>query len=311
VGGRGAGWAPEIGSVRDVAGDLHVHTTASDGTCTPQETVAWADRLGLTAIGITDHDTLAGVPLAEQAAAGRRVRVIGGVEINTSIGDSEVHVLGYGVQPQSSLSLLLAKIRMARQRRVEEIVERLQLAGFAVELQRVMQLAGTATVGRPHVALALQERGYVKSVREAFQRLLGYGMPAYVPRYKITPHQAVEEILAARGVPVLAHPGVLRGRGANVQNLIPSLVQRGLMGLEAYHSEHSAADVRALLNAAKRYGLLVTGGSDCHGSSKAQPRLLGRVRVPQAAVARLLAACQDHARPEVVHSGGAVRHTNL
>jgi predicted metal-dependent phosphoesterase TrpH len=294
-----------------LAGDLHIHTTASDGTFSPAEVVAWATRLRLSTIGITDHDSVQGVELAKQTATGTGISVLGGVEINTSIGDCEVHVLGYGMGSGSPLNKLLARIRSARRHRVEEMVAKLQAAGFRVELNRVIQLAAGGTLGRPHVARALMEQGYVRSIAEAFRTLLGYGCLAYVPRYKVTPHQAVEEILAARGVPVLAHPGVLRGRGANIANLLPSLVERGLMGLEVYHSEHTGEDVRRLLNACKRYGLLITGGSDCHGSSPAQPALLGRVRVPDRAITALREACLGEEKFGNVHRPAVDGHNIL
>lgn len=266
--------------------DLHSHTTASDGSLTPAELVAEALRVGLGAVGICDHDSVDGVDPARSAAAGTGLLVVPGVEINTTYDSLEVHVLGYYIRPADpDLAELLARLRHERQNRVRRIVQRLEQAGFPVRLERVLELSGEGAVGRPHVARALVEAGYAASEGEAFANLLVPGKPGYVERYKVTPREAVQAILAAGGVPVLAHPGLV-GR----DELISDLAVAGLMGLEVYHTDHSPEQSHRYLALARRHGLLVTGGSDYHGPGHGHLSGLGHVTVPMETVARLQAA---------------------
>ncbi|MDQ7792786.1 MAG: PHP domain-containing protein [bacterium] len=262
--------------------DLHVHTRASDGTATPEEVVRQALALGLGALGIADHDTTAAVAPALAAARGTALEVVPGVEINTDYGTTEAHVLGYYIRPDApQLEDRLAALRRGRLTRIETIVRRLDGLGLPVGLDRVLELAGTGSVGRPHVARALVERGYVRDTVEAFERFLAAGKPAYVERTRFTPAEAVALILAAGGVPVLAHPGP-----AN-DSLIDQLVGTGLAGIEVYHPDHSPEVVVHLLRLAARRDLLVTGGSDYHAPASSCGATIGSVTVSTVVVDQL------------------------
>lgn len=277
---------PEKTSVKGRV-DLHVHTTASDGTWRPAKVVREALELGLEAVGIADHDTVEG--LAEAMEEGRRLslEIVPGVEINTEDRGKEIHLLGYYVEPTPQFTGLLQNLRQARFDRMVEMVDKLRGLGMEVSRERILEIAGDAAPGRPHAARALVEKGYVQSVREAFERYLDIGRPAYVERFRLTPARAVEAILAAGGVPVLAHPGLI---GDDLY--IPALAEKGLKGLEVYHPAHDRSTSLHYLKMARRYGLLATGGSDCHGPAAGQPVLLGTVTVPCAVVEELQEARQ-------------------
>ncbi|GAW91533.1 PHP domain-containing protein [Calderihabitans maritimus] len=241
--------------------DLHVHTTASDGTMTPTEVVEEALKLGLRGIAITDHDTTEGIEEACQAASGKSLLVIPGVEISTEWQEREVHLLGYWIDfKQEWFQAQLRVIREGRERRIKAMVQKLNSLGYPVSYSRVEELAGEGSIGRPHVAQALVEKGYVADIGEAFEIFIGKGRPAYVPRMKLEPQEAVRLIIRAGGVPVLAHPGLI-GDDA----LIPPLLEAGLRGLEASYPEHSPETESHYRELAAKYGLIATGGSDFHG----------------------------------------------
>ncbi|HEY3315816.1 MAG TPA: PHP domain-containing protein [Bacillota bacterium] len=279
--------------------DLHVHTTASDGTLTPSEAVRAAVAAGLTAIGVTDHDTTAGLPEATQAAraSGGGLRVVPGVEVNTdtTIADRtrEVHVLGYLFDPSSpALEAELQRLRTARYERARLILDRLVRLNLPVSFTRVREIAGGGPLGRPHIAQVLVEAGYAGSVREAFRLYLGIGKPAYVERYKLSPEEAVRLIRAAGGVAVLAHPGLIGD-----DSIIPPLVAAGLAGLEARYPEHSRSQTRRYVAMARRYGLVVTGGSDAHGPGFPGRAPIGGVRVGDEVIKELEDRRSDEGRP--------------
>lgn len=268
--------------------DLHVHTTASDGTLTPEETVREAARVGLEAVGIADHDTIAGI--APGLAAGHEVGVIvvPAVEINTDFGSSEIHVLGYYIDPASeSLNENLTLLRNGRLERGRKIVEKLNEIGINISMDRVEEIAGGA-VGRPHIARALVEAGYSRDMNGAFGRYLVRGTPTYVPRYKLTPLQAIEIIRDAGGVPVLAHPGTNKH-----DEMIPELVENGLVGIEVYHSDHSSFQSKHYLKIAEKYGLIPTGGSDSHGPGNVKTIAIGSVTCDISVVHRLRVASEQ------------------
>jgi len=246
--------------------DLHLHTTASDGTDAPEKVVALAAEKGFEAIAITDHDTMSGVP--EALAAGRRlgVRVISGVEISAG-GDTEVHVLGYAIQEPEKLVQVLERMRTQRSQRMRQMVLRLNELGIQVPLKRVTGLA-RESVGRSHLARVLVEDGVVRDVREAFQRYLAPGRPAYVEREKLSVSQAVALIDSAGGIPVIAHPGQNHGESFWMKDRFAELKDVGLRGIEAYHMAHSQQQAIAFARMAKDLKLLVTGGSDYHGTIK-------------------------------------------
>lgn len=266
--------------------DLHVHTTASDGQLSPTETVQRARQIGLAVIAITDHDTTEGIAGALEAARGTGLEVIPGVEISTDISRSEVHILGYYVAYNDpGLCSKLALFRDARLDRAQRMVAKLGRMGLPLDWSRVQQTAGESAIGRPHIARAMLEQGYVSSVDEAFHLYIGRNGPAYEDRYKLSPAEAVQTIVAARGLPVLAHP-------LHATHLVPELTKNGLVGLEAYYPGYTRDETRFLLDLAAGYGLIATGGSDFHGLSVLPRNELGGVAVPQALVEDLR-ACHE------------------
>ena len=276
------------GSGRFFPLDLHVHTTASDGRLTPAETVALALQRGLRVLAITDHDSTGGVEPAVDAARGSALEVIAGVEINTDTPKGEAHVLGYFVDPtHPRLGAQLADRRRARFERGQGIVQKLHALGLAIEWERVQEIAGAdegGAVGRPHVARALEERGYVSSTQEAFEKYIGRGGPAYVEYEKLTPEEAIAMIRGAGGVAVLAHPSTIEGLDAYAAELKSA----GLDGLECYYGRYPEETVLALVALADRLELVATGGSDYHGSEQVTYNAtLGGTDVPESVVRAL------------------------
>lgn len=270
-----------------MAADLHNHTTASDGILSPAELVRRARAAGLTYLGITDHDTMDGLAEASEAASRERIGLVPGVELSTDATGREVHILGFYCRAETGpLSDLLAEMRAARRRRVEQIVEQLRAAGISVAMERVAALAGGGAAGRPHVARVLVEQGFARDVRDAFDRYLGRGRPGYVPRRKLHPAEAVRRVRAAGGVPVLAHPGLMGDDG-----IIGELLQAGLQGLEVHYPEHGPEQVWHYGALARRHGLIATGGSDFHGAGEGRSDL-GAVTVGDAVVAQLQEAAR-------------------
>ena len=260
---------------RNASVDLHVHSTASDGALTPRAIVESAARLGLAALAISDHDTVDGLPEAGEAIAGTGVRFIPAVELSINLlSGGSAHLLGYfpGIEPDvlcdrsADLGRALAGVRAARDTRNPRIIEKLAQLGFPLFEEEVLEFAGGDVVGRPHIAQALMARGYVQNSREAFDRFLARGRPAYVERERLWENTALDLIRSLGGLPVLAHPGLIDGDGRNLPALIRSLASRGLAGLEVYYPRHSAETIAALLREAAEAGLLVSGGTDFHGS---------------------------------------------
>jgi len=242
-----------------------------------------AARAGLSALGIADHDTVAGVPEAIAAGEKTGVEIIPSVEINTEYERHEVHLLAYfTVAEDRDFCLLLEALRQSRHDRLDLMVSRLAALGMQIDASRVREIAGDAAPGRPHVAQALMEKRYVSDIREAFDRYLSIGKPGYVERYKLSPAEAVKAVLAAGGVPVLAHPA-LTGR----PELVGELAQSGLMGVEVFHPDQGFDVQVQLLREASALGLLVTGGSDSHGPRMLHAGSIGEVRVPYGRVAEL------------------------
>lgn len=246
--------------------DLHMHTTASDGTNAPSENVRLAKAAGLYAIAITDHDTVAGFAEARLAGQQQGIHIVPGVEISTVANGQDIHILGYYMNVDDAL--LLSRLRQLRNTREERntlILDRLQELGMAITMEEVLEQAGKRvlsdeTIGRPHIASVLLNKGHVSSISEAFDRYLGKGGAAYVNAPRITPFDAVDWIKEAGGAAVVAHPG-LYGDDA----LVESIVQYGAVGIEAYHSDHSMEDEARYAAMATRLGVLVTAGSDFHG----------------------------------------------
>jgi predicted metal-dependent phosphoesterase TrpH len=256
--------------------DLHSHTTASDGALTPRELVRLAARHHVRVLAITDHDSTEGLAEAIDEAARHGLEIVPGLEINTDVPGAEIHVLGYYVDWQADwFQAFLREQRAERAARVHRIVERLTELGMPLTAEEVFAICREGSPGRPHVAQAMVNRGYVKSVREAFDRWLRADGPANVPRRRLTPGEAVAVIRRAGGVPVLAHPGL-----ANRDEMIPALVEAGLAGIETYYPEHSAAQVTAYRATCEHFHLVATGGSDYHGSHTGRAVTPGSPHVP-------------------------------
>ncbi|MGC4191199.1 MAG: PHP domain-containing protein [Thermomicrobiales bacterium] len=268
--------------------DLHTHTTASDGLLAPAALVSQAHAQGLSVLGITDHDTIDGLAEAMTAAELTGITLVPGVELSTSIRGYEVHVLGYFVDPaDSGFRAKLADLARSRIRRIERMVERLNELGYPIALEPLLMQAETGTIGRPHIARALVEIGAVGSVGEAFDMLLTPGKPAFVPRERFTPEDAVALILANGAVPVLAHPYTTGDTIDEVEGVLDRLVAAGLRGMEVFYGEYDAGQHVELLAIADRRGLIPTGGSDYHGPNFKEGRDLGSAPVPESVWERL------------------------
>jgi hypothetical protein len=250
--------------------DLHTHTTASDGSLTPAELVAAARDAGLKAVAVTDHDTTAGLDQALAAGREMGLTVVPGVEISVEAGlAGGVHVVGLFVDHHHpSLAAALERLQQARAQRNPRMVERLNRLGIPLTLEEVTAFAGGEIVSRAHFAQALVARGVVASREEAFARYLGAGKPAYVPKQRLSPHQAIALLRRAGAVPILAHPGLLPLERGPLEELVRRFQEMGLEGLEAHYSEHDRPTRLWLERLAARLGLVVSGGSDFHGRAK-------------------------------------------
>lgn len=253
--------------------DLHSHTTASDGSLIPEELVRLAKQQGVATLAVTDHDTVAG--LSRAVAEGRQagVDIIPGIEISCLYGETELHILGYFINPDDPLlKPALTRYLASREERNPRIVQRLQELGCDLTYAEVKEAAGAATVGRPHIAQALVRRGYVNSVSEAFDRYLADDAPAYIPRLLPSPAEAIGLIRQIGGIPVLAHPAYTSRLKEPFEQVCETLKGLGLLGIEAIYSSHSRQQTDRYRSISNNQGLLVTGGSDFHGEAK--PNLL-------------------------------------
>lgn len=275
-----------------MSADLHVHTSFSDGTCSPEEVVTLAKKNGISKIAITDHDVVDGIDPARKKGEELGVEVIPGIEFTTEAQDTELHILGYFIN-HSDPKLLeaIGRMQKGREKRIYKICEKLKSLGVELDPEKVFAIAGHRAAGRPHVARALIEAGYVRDMREAFNRYLDFHGPAYVSHYKLSPEEAVKMVAAAGGVAVFGHPAV-----SNCDEIIPDLMVAGLRGIEAYYSGHDQGQTQHYLNLAKKYGLLVTGGTDYHGTRSGREIDLGTITVPDEAVEKLRAASHEHLR---------------
>ncbi len=273
--------------------DLHIHSTASDGRLSPEDIVAKSAELGLTVIALADHDSIDGIAPAQAAAkAFPGLRIIPATEISTDVPDGEVHVLGYFVDyTDHELRSALARLRNSRQGRAQRMIKKLANLGIHVDWQRVQEIAGSGSMGRPHLAQAMLEKGYITSMKEAFVKYIGRGCPAYVEREKMTPIEAVALVLKANGLPVLAHPFTVNDPEA----IMAELKAAGLVGIEAYYNGYTADEINRLVSLANRYGLIATGGSDYHGLEAASETMIGGVAVPIAAAEQLISLAEQQA----------------
>ena len=249
--------------------DLHLHTTHSDGSQSPADVVRLAHEAGVSALAITDHDITTGLP--EAIAAGQKlgIEIIPGIEISSRHGESELHVLGYFLKwEDAQLNERLMTLRESRHRRNPKIIELLQAAGIDITYDEVRAVAGSDSVGRPHIARVLMDKKVVTTAKEAFDRFLAEGKAAYVPRDLPAPVDAIRWIKDAGGLAVLAHPTWVRTTEGTLTDLARQLKEQGLDGVEVHYSTHTPRQTRTYLSLAKQLGLLVTGGSDFHGLTK-------------------------------------------
>jgi predicted metal-dependent phosphoesterase TrpH len=263
--------------------DLHTHSLRSDGALSPADLVKRAAARGVKIQALSDHDTLAGVAEAVATGDPLGVRIIPATELNTESEWGDAHVLGYFIDPaDSALEERLRWLRENRGRRIELMVEKLNALGYAVDLARVLEIAQGGALGRPHLAQALFEKGYVNTYDEAFDTLIAKDSPAYVARVGLTPLEAVTLVREHGGVPSLAHPGTVIG----LEDLLPKMVAAGLAGIEAYYGEHSPQMTARCLDLARELDLVPTGGSDFHGRGE-HGTDLGGVFVPPETIERL------------------------
>ena len=247
--------------------DLHMHSIFSDGSMTPEELIAMGSKLGLKAMALTDHDTVAGVARFQAAAEQANMQVLTGVEVSADIESGTLHVLAYGVDIHNRMLLEhLRWIREGRDERNREILHKLNRMGIRLTMEEVARYAGADVVGRPHIAQALIERKHARDKRDAFDRFLAKGKPAYAERRRLESGSTLELIRLAGGLPIVAHPFTLKRTGKELKSYLADLKQQGLAGIEIYYTEHTPDMQRTYAQLADELGLLVTGGSDYHGS---------------------------------------------
>jgi len=266
--------------------DLHLHSSFSDGSDTPEAIVARAIAAGASAIAITDHDTVAGVAPGRLAAGAAGLGFLSGVEISAGFQHREIHVLGLGIdESEANLVRGLDALCAARDQRGLQILERLTESGFALPGFASGQPERGSALGRMHIARAMTEAGHVKKPQEAFDRFLNAGKPAFVPKETMPMEVAIALIHGAGGLAFVAHPGL----GKSLRKMLPALLELPFDGIEAYHVSHTPGRVEEFTALARERGLLITGGSDCHGTIKGQRALLGTVRVPELVLEAILA----------------------
>ena len=248
--------------------DLHVHTRASDGDLSPGEIVRLAGKRELLAVAITDHDTTIGAPEGLQAGIELNVNVIPGIEISAVYDPGTLHMLGYFGEFPSGLEDDLEKIQKGRLDRFPKIIERLNSLGLDVGIEDVRRIAGDAQIGRPHIAKALIKKGYVKDFDDAFEKYLGKGKPAYEEKEKLTWVEAIALIKRHKGISVLAHPFTLELKSSELKNLVNSMKEAGLSGIEVYYPEHTPEQTKLYKDIAREEGLILTGGSDFHSPER-------------------------------------------
>jgi predicted metal-dependent phosphoesterase TrpH len=281
--------------------DLHTHTTHSDGSSTPEELIAMASAGRARAVAITDHDTVSAIAEARRVAERIGIEFVAGIEISAEYSPGTMHILGYCIDEQSlALGVKLDELRRAREARNPQIASRLQSLGFDIGYREVSELAGNQVVGRPHFARLMIQKGYVSSVQEAFDRYLKKGAPAYVEKARLSPAESIALIHDAGGVAVLAHPYQLKLSSHEQLDLLAGeLAAQGLDGIEAVYSRHSPAQRATYIEVAGRHRLLVTGGSDYHGSYKPDISIvtgLGDLQVPYELLEALKARAASKAK---------------
>jgi len=262
--------------------DLHIHTHYSDSTFSPEEVIACANDKALSAIAICDHDSIDGIEPAIRAGRAVGIEVVPGIELTVEKADAEIHLLGYFIDHQAPwFQKRLKEMQASRIERVRKMIEKLSEHDIKLSIDDVLKLSGKGSMGRLHLAQAMIKTGKVRSFREVFEKYIGFLKPCYVSNVRFTPKEAIEVILKTGGVPVVAHPATM-----NKDEYIPELAGYGLRGIEVYHTDHNPNKVKHYEAMARELGLLMTGGSDCHGMGKGRV-LIGTVRVPYEIVEKL------------------------
>jgi len=265
--------------------DLHLHTLFSDGTYTPEELIQEAEKQGLSAISVVDHDTVEGIEPTIEIAKSKNIEVLSGIELSAEYDGLEIHILGYLIDyKRKDLLERLDSLKENRIERIYKILDKLKGMGIILKAETVFDLSKQGTVGRLHIARAMVKDGWVSSIWEAFHKYIGDKCPAYICGFRFSPTEAIKLIKDVDGIPVLAHPYTL-----NRDELIPQFVEQGLLGLEAYYPQHTQGMVNFYLNLATKFNLLVTGGSDCHGNAKPEVKI-GSMKIPYELVEKLKAA---------------------
>ncbi len=275
--------------------DLHTHTTASDGRLSPTELVKLASEIGLPVIAITDHDTVAGLPEGIEAGKKFGVEVIPGIELSTEDNGNDIHMLGYFIDYTNREFIeMLQHFQQIRLERAKKIIEKLEKLGVHITIEEVIQIAGNAaSIGRPHIAQAILNNGYVSDFQEAFDKYIGADAPAYVPKYKLPTVEGTQFLYKAGGVPVIAHPGL-----STTPDYVEYLARNGhIMGIEVWHPEHTPEQISIYYRLAEKYRLLKTGGSDFHG-------VPGRSRLGEITVAYVSVAALKRAHMKLKMTGG-------
>lgn len=254
--------------------DLHVHTYFSDGSFSPEEVIEIAKNKGFSALAITDHDSVSGIPRAKTAGKKLGVEVIPAVELTAEEKDTEIHILGYFIDyKDENFRKFLRSLRQVRIERTFKMVSKLRKLGLDIDMEDVLETAGPGAIGRLHLAFSLMRKGYVNGIYDAFAKYLGEGKAAYVRKKRLTPGETLQIIKNLGGVSVLAHPHTIKNK-----KLVEDIIKTGIEGIEAYHSDHSLKISRYFRRLAEKYDLIISGGSDCHGLRKGKI-LLGSVSV--------------------------------
>lgn len=252
--------------------DLHIHTNASDGILTPEEVVEWAYKKKLRAISITDHDTVSGIDRAINANKIKNfLEIVPGIELNTDYNGEEIHILGYYIDYKNTWFLnILKKMQQSRYERALKMIHILNGLNIMISMDQVQKISQGSSIGRPHIARAMIESGYIDNIKTGFDKYLGKGRSAYVERFKLDSKEAIEIINKIGGVAVLAHPGLIKNK-----KIISSIINLGIQGIEVYHTKHDQDTIRYLKYISKEKKLLITGGTDCHGFMVNNQPILG------------------------------------
>ncbi len=262
--------------------DLHIHTNFSDSTNSISDVIELVRREEISCISITDHDTVEAVDRITKEAERFNIEVIAGIELTTELEGSEIHILGYLFDyKDETLLKKLDEIKQIRTQRMYEMIEKLEEKGINIDFKSITEPSKSGIVTRLHLAKKMLELGYVRSISEAFAKYIGDNAPCYVSRFRLSPKEAINLILKTKGIPILAHP-----KNPNKDFLIPKFIEYGLKGIEAFYPEYTLLETNYYEGLAKKYGLLITGGSDCHGTLKERP-LIGKIKIPYRYVEKL------------------------